>query len=290
MGRWALMQCETHYCVAAGFKIILQATVDRMNQLGSCILKDSVLLSAQMQVCAINTELLAAVKVKVRQLTLCCVAKSYHRRRLSNNLYRPLTLCLCRQVPLWVWGVLPLCSHYFQNHPSQQPPPSCHTSQSKGSGSSVNRVLHTNGDGRDSCWQTGGGGVRERQWEGRREGETVIPKSERFLRHQQKRWHPKTSVCCISSHWSSISAHEMFSPPVSSQGRRRCVGSRVKAERETSKLDKRGGPGEGENREEQQREVRRRSNRRNDDSERGSDDDEEDEDDEEEEERRRADR
>lgn len=92
---------------------------------------------------------------------------------------------------------------------------------------------------------------------------------------------------------SSISAHEMFSAPVSSQGRRRCVGSRVKAERETSsKLDKRGGPGEGENYEEQQREVRRRSNRRNDDSERGSDDDEEDEDDEEEEEgeRRRADR
>uniref|UniRef100_A0A3B4FQV3 AT-rich interaction domain 4A n=1 Tax=Pundamilia nyererei TaxID=303518 RepID=A0A3B4FQV3_9CICH len=78
----------------------------------------------------------------------------------------------------------------------------------------------------------------------------------------------------------------------SPRGRRRCVGSRVKAERETSsKLDKRGGPGEGENHEEQQREVRRRSNRRNDDSERGSDDDEEDEDDEEEEEgeRRRAD-
>ncbi|CAI5697293.1 unnamed protein product [Oreochromis niloticus] len=78
----------------------------------------------------------------------------------------------------------------------------------------------------------------------------------------------------------------------SPRGRRRCVGSRVKAERETSsKLDKRG-PGEGENREEQQREVRRRSNRRNDDSERGSDDDEEDEDDEEEEEgeRRRGDR
>uniref|UniRef100_A0A669F181 AT-rich interactive domain 4A n=1 Tax=Oreochromis niloticus TaxID=8128 RepID=A0A669F181_ORENI len=77
----------------------------------------------------------------------------------------------------------------------------------------------------------------------------------------------------------------------SPRGRRRCVGSRVKAERETSsKLDKRG-PGEGENREEQQREVRRRSNRRNDDSERGSDDDEEDEDDEEEEEgeRRRGD-
>lgn len=100
-GSMSLMQCETHYCVAAGFKIILQATVDRMNQLGS-ERRRPLLLSAQMQVCAINTELLAAVKVKVRQLTLYCVAKSYHRGRLFNNSYRPLTLCLCCQVPLWV--------------------------------------------------------------------------------------------------------------------------------------------------------------------------------------------
>ncbi|XP_040916681.1 AT-rich interactive domain-containing protein 4A [Toxotes jaculatrix] len=82
----------------------------------------------------------------------------------------------------------------------------------------------------------------------------------------------------------------------SPRGRRRCVGSQVKAERElSSRPEKRGGGGGGggggENSEEQ-REVRRRSNRRMDDSEKGSEEEEEDEDDEEEEEseRRRGDR
>uniref|UniRef100_A0AAQ5ZGK7 ARID domain-containing protein n=1 Tax=Amphiprion ocellaris TaxID=80972 RepID=A0AAQ5ZGK7_AMPOC len=69
---------------------------------------------------------------------------------------------------------------------------------------------------------------------------------------------------------------EMQSSP---RGRRRCVGSRVKLEREApSRPEKR-----GENMEEQQREVRRRSSRRMDDSEKGSDEDEDDEDDEDEE-------
>ncbi|XP_008275326.1 AT-rich interactive domain-containing protein 4A [Stegastes partitus] len=79
---------------------------------------------------------------------------------------------------------------------------------------------------------------------------------------------------------------EMQSSP---RGRRRCVGSRVKVEREApSRPEKR-----GENSEEQQREVRRRSNRRMDDSEKGSDEDEDEEDDEDDEddgERRRGDR
>uniref|UniRef100_A0A3B4T2S4 AT-rich interactive domain 4A n=1 Tax=Seriola dumerili TaxID=41447 RepID=A0A3B4T2S4_SERDU len=73
----------------------------------------------------------------------------------------------------------------------------------------------------------------------------------------------------------------------SPRGRRRCVGSQLKVEREpSSRPEKRG----GENSEEQ-REVRRRSNRRMDDSEKGSEEEEEDEDDDEEEEgeRRRGD-
>ncbi|XP_059210011.1 LOW QUALITY PROTEIN: AT-rich interactive domain-containing protein 4A [Centropristis striata] len=82
----------------------------------------------------------------------------------------------------------------------------------------------------------------------------------------------------------------------SPRGRRRCVGSQVKAERESPSRPERGGGGGGEHSEEQ-REVRRRSNRRMEDSERGSeeeeedddDDDDEDEEEEEEEERRRGD-
>ncbi|KAI3367367.1 hypothetical protein L3Q82_026177, partial [Scortum barcoo] len=76
----------------------------------------------------------------------------------------------------------------------------------------------------------------------------------------------------------------------SPRGRRRCVGSQVKAERESpSRPEKRGG---GDNSEEQ-REVRRRSIRRMDDSERGSEEEEEEDDDDEDDEeveRRRADR
>uniref|UniRef100_A0A665UJF7 ARID domain-containing protein n=1 Tax=Echeneis naucrates TaxID=173247 RepID=A0A665UJF7_ECHNA len=74
----------------------------------------------------------------------------------------------------------------------------------------------------------------------------------------------------------------------SPRGRRRCVGSQVKAERESSRQEKRGGADNSE----EQREARRRSHRRMDDSEKGSEEEEDDEDDEEEEEveRRRGDR
>ncbi|XP_071354685.1 AT-rich interactive domain-containing protein 4A isoform X2 [Trachinotus anak] len=74
----------------------------------------------------------------------------------------------------------------------------------------------------------------------------------------------------------------------SPRGRRRCVGSQVKAERESSSRPERGGGGENS---EEQREVRRRSNRRMEDSEKGSEEEEEEEDDDEEEEgeRRRGD-
>ncbi|CAJ1074930.1 AT-rich interactive domain-containing protein 4A [Xyrichtys novacula] len=83
----------------------------------------------------------------------------------------------------------------------------------------------------------------------------------------------------------------------SPRGRRRCVGSQVKAERESpSRPEKRGGGGGGGgDNSEEQREMRRRSSRRMEDSERGSEEEEEDDDDEEEEEeeeveRRRGDR
>ncbi|XP_044022455.1 AT-rich interactive domain-containing protein 4A isoform X2 [Siniperca chuatsi] len=80
----------------------------------------------------------------------------------------------------------------------------------------------------------------------------------------------------------------------SPRGRRRCVGSQVKAERESpSRPEKRGGGGGGGDNLEEQREMRRRSNRRMDDSERGSEDEEEEDEgdeDEEEVERRRGDR
>ncbi|KAK2826835.1 hypothetical protein Q5P01_021049 [Channa striata] len=93
---------------------------------------------------------------------------------------------------------------------------------------------------------------------------------------------------------SESEKEEVLERQSSPRGRRRCVGSQLKAEREpSSRLDKRGG---GENSEEP-REVRRRSNRRLDDSEKGSEDEEEEEEEDEEEEeeeeeleRRRGDR
>ncbi|XP_067335798.1 AT-rich interactive domain-containing protein 4A isoform X3 [Channa argus] len=78
---------------------------------------------------------------------------------------------------------------------------------------------------------------------------------------------------------SESEKEEVMERQSSPRGRRRCVGSQLKAEREPpSRPDKRGG---GENSEEP-REVRRRSNRRLDDSEKGSEEEEEDEEDEEE--------
>uniref|UniRef100_A0AAQ6IRT2 ARID domain-containing protein n=1 Tax=Anabas testudineus TaxID=64144 RepID=A0AAQ6IRT2_ANATE len=90
---------------------------------------------------------------------------------------------------------------------------------------------------------------------------------------------------------SESEKEEVMERQMSPRGRRRCVGSQGKADRESSsRPDKRGG---GENSEEP-REVRRRSNRRVDDSEKGSEEeeeeDEDDEEDEEEVERRRGDR
>uniref|UniRef100_A0A7N5ZQ58 ARID domain-containing protein n=1 Tax=Anabas testudineus TaxID=64144 RepID=A0A7N5ZQ58_ANATE len=81
---------------------------------------------------------------------------------------------------------------------------------------------------------------------------------------------------------SESEKEEVMERQMSPRGRRRCVGSQGKADRESSsRPDKRGG---GENSEEP-REVRRRSNRRVDDSEKGSEEEEEeDEDDEEDEE------
>uniref|UniRef100_A0A7N6AQ65 ARID domain-containing protein n=1 Tax=Anabas testudineus TaxID=64144 RepID=A0A7N6AQ65_ANATE len=89
---------------------------------------------------------------------------------------------------------------------------------------------------------------------------------------------------------SESEKEEVMERQMSPRGRRRCVGSQGKADRESSsRPDKRGG---GENSEEP-REVRRRSNRRVDDSEKGSEEeeeeDEDDEEDEEEVERRRGD-
>uniref|UniRef100_UPI0037E8125E AT-rich interactive domain-containing protein 4A n=1 Tax=Semicossyphus pulcher TaxID=241346 RepID=UPI0037E8125E len=87
---------------------------------------------------------------------------------------------------------------------------------------------------------------------------------------------------------------EMKETQLSPRGRRRCMGSLVKAERESPLGPEKRGAG-GDNIEEQ-REMRRRSHRRMDDSERGSEEEEEDDDDEDEEEeeeeveRRRGDR
>ncbi|XP_047467690.1 AT-rich interactive domain-containing protein 4A [Mugil cephalus] len=83
---------------------------------------------------------------------------------------------------------------------------------------------------------------------------------------------------------------------MSPRGKRRCVGSRMKVERELNSRPEKsgGGGGGGENNEEQHREMRRRSNRRMDDSDKGSedeeDDDEEEDDEDEERERRRGER
>ncbi|XP_054470343.1 AT-rich interactive domain-containing protein 4A [Anoplopoma fimbria] len=90
---------------------------------------------------------------------------------------------------------------------------------------------------------------------------------------------------------SESEKEEVKEPQSSPRGRRRCVGSQLKAERESPSGLEKGGGGGADNSEEQ-REVRRRSNRRMDDSEKGSEeeeeeDDEEDEEDEEEMERRR---
>ncbi|KAM6969654.1 AT-rich interactive domain-containing protein 4A isoform 1-T2 [Tautogolabrus adspersus] len=91
---------------------------------------------------------------------------------------------------------------------------------------------------------------------------------------------------------SDSEKEEMKERQLSPRGRRRCVGSLLKAERESpSRPEKRGGGGDNS---EEQREMRRRSHRRMEDSERGSeeedDDDDEDEDEEDEMERRRGDR
>nr|XP_020509393.1 AT-rich interactive domain-containing protein 4A [Labrus bergylta]XP_020509395.1 AT-rich interactive domain-containing protein 4A [Labrus bergylta] len=89
---------------------------------------------------------------------------------------------------------------------------------------------------------------------------------------------------------SESEKEEVKERQLSPRGRRRCVGSLVKADREfPSRPEKRGGDNS-----EEQREMRRRSHRRMEDSERGSeeddDDDEDDEDEEDEMERRRGDR
>ncbi|XP_073340424.1 LOW QUALITY PROTEIN: AT-rich interactive domain-containing protein 4A [Pagrus major] len=97
---------------------------------------------------------------------------------------------------------------------------------------------------------------------------------------------------------SESEKEEVKERQLSPRGRRRCVGSQVKMERESpSRPDKRGGGGGGgggggEDIIEEHREIRRRSNRRMDDSEKGSEEEEDDEDDEDEEEveRRRGDR
>ncbi|XP_036926993.1 AT-rich interactive domain-containing protein 4A isoform X1 [Acanthopagrus latus] len=87
---------------------------------------------------------------------------------------------------------------------------------------------------------------------------------------------------------SESEKEEVKERQLSPRGRRRCVVSQVKMERESpSRPEKRGGGGEDII--EEQREMRRRSNRRMDDSEKGSEEeDEEDEDEEEEVERRRG--
>ncbi|XP_035024385.2 AT-rich interactive domain-containing protein 4A isoform X2 [Hippoglossus stenolepis] len=78
---------------------------------------------------------------------------------------------------------------------------------------------------------------------------------------------------------SASEKEEMKEPQSSPRGRRRCVGTQLKADRESSSRPAK----RGENSEEQ-REVRRRSNRRMDDFEKGSEDEDEDEDDEDEDE------